>query len=412
MKFKKSIMLFASLSLFTTISASAASPIVEKMKKADQQRLEAEKNKECGMGCRAGRDLYMGIGPVFYEMQLKNDTLTPEQVYILDKVKDILQKESEIIDLYKANERAPYNKVREDVQATILDMLTYTSKMKEVSANDVKVLTYAVSKARELYVDASWQESWVADRDTEYLYAYMNGVVAVLDRFQHDLPQFADYIPGGSFSEYSWAHSVAMRSIAEFTKSLESNYHDTVQELYDTYTRNYLNLVQADQSLNLEYKIRNATDIYSAYKTQLGTAFKNNMIATTQEVIINVLKQNNAEIKENERYYQDYSQAIEMIDAFVGQKEIAVATKKQLRLQWYQSFMAGLDKLDVSIYNGEFYWYVDYLVNNKLKQFAQAHPAEMKKLAAKLLTKVKAEKNPKDAAAYKKAIATLTKLSR
>jgi hypothetical protein len=240
----------------------------------------------------------------------------------------------------------------------------------------------------------------------------MNGVVAVLDRFQHDLPQFADYIPGGSFSEYSWAHSVAMRSIAVFTKSLESNYHDTVQELYDTYTKNYLKLVQADKSLNLEYKIRNATDIYSAYKTQLGTAFKNNMTATTQEVIINVLKQNNAEIKENERYYQDYSQAIEMIDAFVGQKEIAVATKKQLRLQWYQSFMAGLDKLDVSIYNGEFYWYVDYLVNNRLKQFAQAHPAEMKKLAAKLLTKVKAEKNPKDAVAYKKAIATLTKLSR
>lgn len=412
MKFKTSILLFASLSLFTTISASAASPIVENMKKADQQRLEAEKNQECGMGCRVGREAYMWMGPVFYEMQLKNETLTPEQVYILDKVKEILQKESEIIDLYKANEQAPYNKVREDLQATILDMLTYTSKMKEVSANDVKVLTYAVSKARALYADASWQESWVADRDTEYLYAYMDGVVAVLDRFQQDLPLFVDYIPGGSFSQYSWAHSVAMRAIVEFTKSLELNYHDTVQELYDTYTRNYLNLVQADSSLNLEDKIRNVTNIYSAYKTQLGTAFKNNMTATTQEVILDVLRQNNAGIQENERYYQDYSQTIEVIDAFAGQQEIAEATKKQLRLQWYESFMAGLDQLDVSIYHGEFYWYADYLVNNKLKPFAEAHPAEMKMLAAKLLTKVKAEKNPKDPAAYTNAIETLTKLSR
>ncbi|MET3293267.1 UNVERIFIED_CONTAM: hypothetical protein ABID98_005990 [Brevibacillus sp. OAP136] len=412
MKLKKSILLLATLSLFTAIPASAASPIVEKMKKVDQQRIQAEQNEECTMGCRAARESYNWIGPTFYEMQLKNDQLTPEQLYILGKVKGLIQKEAEIIDLYEANERTPYNKVRDEVQATILDMLTYTAKMKEVSANDVKVLTYAVAKSRALYADASWKESWVVDRDTAYLYAYIDGVVAVLDRFMQDLPKFVDYIPGGSFSEYSWANSVAMRAIAEFTKSLEPNYHDTTQELYDTYARKSLNLALADTSLNLEYKMRNVTDIYNAYKAQLGTSYKNNLTAATQEGLLNMLKQNNAAVKDNERYYQDYAMAIKLIDAYASQKEITTAAKKQLRLQWYQSFMAGLDKLDISIYKGDFYWYVNYLATNDLKAFAQAQPAEMKKLAAKLLAKVKTEKNPRDAALYKKTVALLTKLSK
>lgn len=364
------------------------------------------------MGCRASREMYIGIGPAFYEMHLKNDRLTPEQLYILGKVKELIQKEADVVDLYEAGERMPYNKVRDEVQATMLDMLTYTAKMKEVSANDVKVLTYAAAKARALYANSSWQESWVVDRDTAYLYAYMDGVIAVLDRFMQDLPKFVDYIPGGSFSEYSWANSVAMPAIAEFTKSMEPNYHDTAQELYDTYARKSLNLVLADTGLNLEYKMRSATEIYNAYKTQLGTSYKNNLTAATQEALLTMLKQNNAAVKDNERYYQDYAMTIEIIDAFASQKEITAAAKKQLRLQWYQSFMAGLDKLDISIYKGDFYWYVNYLATNDLKAFAQAQPAEMKKLAAKLLAKVKTEKNPKDPAAYKKTVALLTKLSR
>ncbi|MGE5704234.1 MAG: hypothetical protein ACM32O_17045 [Clostridia bacterium] len=413
MKFKKLLLLFLGVSLFTTMTASAESSIVSNMKKLDQQRLEAEKKQECTMGCRTTRLTYMGIGPDFYELQMGDKPLTPEQEYILDKVGEILQKQAKVIEMVIANNMSPYNDIRQELKAIVLDLLTHTANMKEVSANDVKALTYAVAKARELHFDADWREGWTEDRDTAYTHQYTEGFIAVLDRFGQDFERYTDYVPAYSSNQYNWAHGFVMRSIAEFTRTMEANYPEAVKELYNTYTHKYLNLVKANQKLTLEEKVSNVTNIYNTYKTTLGTAAQSSMATAAAETMLSLIKRNNEDIgKNNERYYQDYSTAIKPIDTFVSQKEISAAYKKQLRLQWYQSFMTGLDRLDISIYKGEFYWYVDYLVTKELQPFAKAHPVETKKLAGKLLAKVKLEKNPKDKAAYNKTVAKLTKLSR
>jgi|GEM_PF-6298820 len=392
--------------LLLTSTVHAESSIVERMKLQDQAALAEESTRECGMGCRSGREMYRGIKPAFYEItSITDGQLSLERVEILDLLDSIVQKYTRTIGTVKAgNSWGVYDGMRPELKQTLLAMLSKTAALDKVSPNDVRVLTYAVERARDLYFDADLRESWAEDRDLAFIHAYVEGVIQVLERYTADLDQFADHIPGG---KYSWSHQFVLRSLAILTEPLAPVYAGTIQELNDNYTQRYLDLVQQDSKLNLDRQVDETLHIYRQYKEMAGKHGKNNLTGAVVKAMLHLYQ--HPQLHHTEENYHGFAVTWPRLREFLEQPEISAADKTRLRLQWHQSFMAGLDRLVVSSYQGDFHWYVNYLFTNELQAFAQSHPQEYKQLAAKMLAKLKEEKNPQNQQMYEATVALLTK---
>lgn len=384
----------------------ADSSIVERMKQQDQAALAEESTRECGMGCRMSRGPYYGIKPDFYELTPIGDgQLSPERVEILDLLNSILQKYTVTVSRVKTGKDwGIYDEMRPELKQTLLTMLSKTAALDKVSPNDVRVLTYAVERARDLYVDADLRESWAQDRDLAFIYAYVEGVIQVLDRYTADLGHFADHIPGGP---YSWSHQFVLRSLDIFTGPLTPVYAGTIQELNDSYTQRYLELVRQDNQLNLDRQVDETVNIYRQYKEFAAKHGKNNLTGAAVEAMLQLYQ--HPQLHNNEENYHGFAVTWPRLREFVEQPEIVAADKARLRLQWYQSFMAGIGRLDVSIYQGDFAWYVSHFFTHELQAFAQSNPQEYRQLAAKLLVKLEEEENPKDRQLYNQTIDMLTR---
>lgn len=393
----------------------AESAIVKKMKETDQKQLAEERNKECTMGCRTTRGWSHQIGPDFfaYPDMANGAELSPDQLYLLRRLNDLYLQQTKILQLvWEQKVSAPYSQQREEIKGIVLDMFARVGSMQDVSPNEVKILQEAVRVASNLHLWDDLREEWVKDRDINFAYQYAEGVEKALDRFREDIYKYRDHIPGGHFARFEWGHAFTMNVLKEFHKPLASAYPETVHAWTEKYTVKFLDDLQKDNTAKLDERLQAVLSIYNTYKAMPGTAGKGSLSFSLGDRIIEMIKTNNQTITENERYYQDYAISLGNLYEVSKLPDIAADKKKAMKLQWYRSFMEGLGKLDVpAVYKGNFYWYVNYLVDNDLKLFNAEFPNERKLLAKQLLTKLKEEKNPENKAEYNQTIAKLTKLA-